>query len=148
MKSLTTLLFALLALSCFADDRQSWVYTGAGSTLVATYDSSDSTNVTSGNFCSPFERILVYLTVDSVGGSGAAINVFIEYSDDGTTFYPLMERVGNTDSTTTFEYEIDATGSYALPFPNAGKYFRVRASKVSGVSTAIRITDCEIEARS
>jgi len=150
LKSPLFVLFCLLPLcaSALAADRTSQVFTGLGTALVATYSSSDSTNVTSGYYCSHYDRLLVYVSVDSVGGSNAAVAVYVDYSPDGTDYYPLSERVGNTDSTVTFKYKIHAVGSYALPFPNAGKFFRARIEKTSGTSTAVRVTDCVIEAKS
>lgn len=148
MKTILIFLFCLFSLAVFAGDRTSYVYTGLGTALVSTYDSDDSTNTTSSMLCQAYDRLNIYITIDSVGGSGAAIGVYTDYSPDGTNFYPLSERVGNTDSTTTYNYELDAIGSYCLPFLNIGKYFRVRIVKLSGTSTAVRVTACFIEAKS
>lgn len=130
-------------------DRNSHIYDGLGATLVDTYTISNTSNSTSGMLCSEYSRLNVYLNVSAVSLSGI-VKVSIEHSYDGDNWFKGYGDILTThwDGSTVYisEYEnIGTVQGYYMVFPNAGKYFRVVVTYISG--TSLTIDSCTIEAK-
>ncbi len=115
-------------------DRTSQLFPAIASDLIKTYTTGSENS--SGQLCQAYDRIIVYVTTANVVSSGI-VAIDVQWSDDGTTFYT---------KTPTTAVQLSVAGNYKLDFGSAGKYFRVKASWVSG--TSIDITAISVEGKS
>lgn len=125
-------------------DRTSHWYEGAASALLATYTSVESSNQSDGYNCESYDRLLVYVSIGTVVGTGIC-KLICEYSPDGETYYQLSSFTAG-GAATIYAVTFGSTGDYCVAFPSAGKFFRLRFEYVSG--TSIQVDGVSIEAKS
>lgn len=125
-------------------DRTSHVFEGAGSALVTTYTAA-ATAVTAALPTGPYDKLLVYLSVSGLAGSGKA-SMTLESSLDGDSWFTQKTITSSTAASTINGVLIDATGDHAFTFSNVGSFCRVKIEYVSGTSVTVDL--CHIEAKS
>ena len=136
MKRLAILLLLCLVSVAFATDRTSRIFTGIGTSLVTTYNATTDTVTTDGYLCSKYDRINVYVSASALVSTGI-VAVEMQYSADGTNYFPLYILDQADAGFTKVAGTISAIGDYYFSFPTAGKYFRVMIRYVSGTSVTI-----------
>ena len=126
-------------------DKTSHIYEGLGTALEIAYTASVTSATTSGVNCEVYDHIILYFNVSAVSGAGN-VDVFVEFSDDGTNFYIPQVTIDGSSTKVYKYYAVSATGAYHWVCPGAGKFFRVRVAYVSG--TSLTINRFHIEAKS